>query len=303
MKTIFSDRIPRKYSLFWNSNQKAIIIQIHKDCLWSVRPVGEDSPWFKSISRYHDADGLFDSFSGNLLEDSFGFNQLIRRYNESADYIEFFTLIPRVKQELNFVCEDCGGTGRRDSPYHNESCIHCDGSRKKYVFTWRDAYLTVASLNLLFNVLELCDETSAKDHQHITVSMLSEREPHGSSLHGYFGISFVEYIASQQFELENIILPYVKEAMITTWGQLLTVRSYGHHSMRARADNSNLYLSCPGDACGIHPSDHDFRHNRGMEFTGHNVDSPVQSLTLLAGIAALVGQADFYISAQNKVLV
>ena len=73
--------------------------------------------------------------------------------------------------------------------------------------------------------------------------------------------------------------------------------------MRVNADNGFLTLECPGDACGIYLTHHVRYVGQGCEFSCHNVDSPAQSLTLLAGIASLVGQADHFMTAKDKDLV
>src|SRR3989344_2760388 len=73
MKLMQYDRIARKYHLLWHSNQKSIIVQIHNDCVKSFKPVSIDSPWVRAMSQTHDADGLLDSFCGDLSSDYFGF--------------------------------------------------------------------------------------------------------------------------------------------------------------------------------------------------------------------------------------
>lgn len=50
-------------------------------------------------------------------------------------------------------------------------------------------------------------------------------------------------------------------------------------------------LNCPGNACGIHPVIHWEEGENGYKFSCHNVDTPMQQLTLLAGLATLHDKA------------
>src|SRR3989344_1823458 len=88
MKLMQYDRIARKYHLLWHSNQKSIIVQIHNDCVKSFKPVSIDSPWVRAMSQTHDADGLLDSFWGDLACFFFGSNRPIKRTGKSGDYFE-----------------------------------------------------------------------------------------------------------------------------------------------------------------------------------------------------------------------
>ncbi len=126
------DRIPRKYHLLWDQNQKSVVIKVHKDCIRSAKPVLISSPWFKAVSKQHDVDGLMDSFSGNFSKDSFGFNRVIQKIGETEKYVDFLAFIPQIKKELNFVCEECGGSGKRDSD--DDKCLFCDGSGKRHIY-------------------------------------------------------------------------------------------------------------------------------------------------------------------------
>ena len=49
-----------------------------------------------------------------------------------------------------------------------------------------------------------------------------------------------------------------------------------------------VHLSCPGNACGFSPHDRaDEDDNDGYELVPHNLDTPIQQFTLLAGISEL----------------
>ncbi|MDO8579839.1 MAG: hypothetical protein Q7R72_03150 [bacterium] len=302
MKLMQYEHISRKYHLLWSQIQKAIIIKIHRDCIRSAKPVLISSPWFKVVSKQHDVDGLMDSFSGDLSSDSFGFSSegraSIQKLREIGDYVDFLVPIPQIKKELNFVCEECGGSGKREE--FDDTCRHCVGSGKRHIYDWKTGYLTTSSLGLLFDILDGCDETSAREHQHVTLYMLAQHGQHGSSLGGCFGIDFSNYLLSDSFELQSIILKNTLEAMQTAYGQLMILRDYDRCRIRGDVREGFLTLDCPGDGCGIYSSGHNSTQRQGHELSCHNVDNPAQSLTLLTGIASMVGQADFYISGKKK---
>ena len=49
-----------------------------------------------------------------------------------------------------------------------------------------------------------------------------------------------------------------------------------------------INLDCPGNACGLDPDDYgNLSLERGYGLAPHNVDTPIQQLTLLSGLAAL----------------
>jgi len=258
--------------------------------------VKEDVPRVREMSDRHGFDGLLDSFSGDLKSESFGFNRSIGRLSSSGDYVCFLTPLPRIRIETRFACEDCGGTGDCLEPYSvlEDKCRRCWGTGRKHVNDWRGVFATTASLSLLFDLLELCDETTATEEQHVIVSMMADYGQHGSSLCGCFGASFSNYLHLDS-TAANVTVPGAIEAMKRAYGFMYELGKYHRHDFRGDVHDGFLSLSCPGDACGIHHSDY-WREPGGREFSCHNVDSPLQSLTLLAGISSLVGQFDAVLS-------
>lgn len=298
MKIMQLDRMPRKYQLLWNSDQKAIIIRVHKDCLETYKRFPANSPLVIALAEKHEADGLLDSFSGNLTNESFGFNGSIRRMGKIGDYVEFSVPIPKVEFETADVCQECGGTGKREE--FEDACLYCSGAGKKRRFDWRTAYLTTSSLAILLSVLDMCDDTSSDNEQHVIVHMMAEQGQHGSSLDGCFGISLCEFL-SRQSSAKSIALSMAREAMMEVDGRML-MRQY-HDQFRINADQGFLTMDCPGDACGIHLVNHDRSRGHGCEFSCHNVDSPAQSLALLAGIASLASHADHFMRKEERYAV
>jgi hypothetical protein len=67
------------------------------------------------------------------------------------------------------------------------------------------------------------------------------------------------------------------------------VKSFDEYYFQAYTQGNEgwLNVSCPGDACGLHPSNGYIDGERGYEFSCHNVDQPIQQFMLLAALAAL----------------
>lgn len=294
------DHIPRKYHLLWDEVGRTLRIQVHKDCLQLVRPVQKDCPWVRTVSERHELDGLFDGFSGDLRAGSFGFNHAIMKVGESGDYIEYVAKIPEIKILTQFDCGDCDGTGKRNPELFSEGhCLHCAGSGKMGVLDWRSAYIMTASLGLLFEILDVNEETSAVEHQLVTVKMMSDYGLHGSSIGGDFGIDFMDHVRSGPSELKSII-EHTTQAMRTAHAHMFTLDEYDRMRIRVDYDNGQIGLTVPGDACGINTSFDSSTKGEGRDFSCHNVDSPLQSLALLAGIASMSGQVGHYIGAKRK---
>jgi hypothetical protein len=303
MKLMHYDRIARKYHLSWNANKKTIVIQIHKDCLQWVKPIPNNSRWIHLMDDQHEFLTLFDSFSGDLSSDSFGFQRSIVKMKESKDYAEFALKLPRIRVRTQFSCEDCGGTGKRlhEFAYPTDKCIMCRGSGKKWVTNWRSAYAASASFGLLCNILDSDQETNAVEAQHISVTMLADQGQHGSSLGGCFGVDFIDYIYGNKFEVHNII-HNVTAAMQAAHRHMFGFHNYDNMCIRAESDRGSVGLRVPGDACGINTGFDSYEVGRGREFGCHNVDTPLQSLTLLAGLASFGGQVGSYIDTRQTKL-
>lgn len=84
------------------------------------------------------------------------------------------------------------------------------------------------------------------------------------------------------------------EAMWLAHGRLVGNDFRNSHDFRASVHNEDgwLNITCPGNGCGLNPGSLGIDPGRGYEFSSHNVDSPHQQLTLLAGLAALHERVD-----------
>ena len=286
---IEGENIPCVYELSWDSNTPAIIVKIHKDiandCL-----VPEDAP----LASYFMNEFGFSSFEKSLKDGDFGFNGSFKKVDFMNDFYIFKVAIPVVKKQSDEICPGCEGA-KKDT-FGSGKCFRCNGTGKKILVDWNPMYAISASFTLLFNLIDLrfseSDEILSPLPQLITLSTRTEREQHGGSLGGTYSIPLAKFLSS--FEPNTKITEMV-EAMITAYGKMFgTDDGYSKHSFRATVDYENgwLNVSCPGDACGLNPSEHTGpKPGRGYKFSCHNVDSPMQQITLLSGLAALCDMA------------
>ena len=116
---------------------------------------------------------------------------------------------------------------------------------------------------------------------------------HGGSLGGEYSIPFVKWLATL-FGTNSI--PEMVKAMKIAYNRMLGLHKFDQFHFLASVDYESgwLNVSCPGNACGLNPihgAGYDMKRGLGYEFDCHNVDTPMQQITLLAGLAALHDRA------------
>ncbi len=158
---------------------------------------------------------------------------------------------------------------------------------------WETAYATSATLNLLFSYLETLDDIEIPDngfYQLVHAQLLTAEGMHGGSLFVTLAKTLMPWLASQPNESgsRNIgnVMKLAYEHMV------------GHNNIFDQSDFRVWFrqpkwvnLSVPGNACGLDPTDYYDRQGEGYRLSPHNVDSPVQQLTLLMGVAAICESA------------
>ncbi len=163
---------------------------------------------------------------------------------------------------------------------------------QKLLPNWPLAFSVSASLNALFTTLSIFDEEISSDcKQLVGVDLRTDKGMHGGSLSVALSGDFVKWIATK---VDNYSDKQTEILMDQTY-QLMTGRqnedlTFRHCQVLFRQPQW-VNLSCPGDACGLDPGDYHVKsHQEGYSLYPHNVDSPVQQLTLLMGIASLHDQ-------------
>ena len=134
-------------------------------------------------------------------------------------------------------------------------------------------------------------ETSSSLIQLMTFGTCTIKGQNGSYIGGEFSFPLCRWLGSLG---QHEIIPEMIQAMKGAYGRMHGgLRDFDNFYFRAFVNDENgwLNVSCPGDACGIQPAHSGTHRGLGYEFSCHNVDTPVQQITLLAGLAALHDRA------------
>jgi len=288
IKMITREDIPCWYELSWRSKKPAIILKVHRDFIASIKSVSEDAPIVKSLKEEFKFKRFIGSFEAN-----FGFDNAFILVGEKENFVEFMIKIPKIKKWTNENCSNCKGSGKEIFVDSRRNCFNCEGTGKKHIVDWQPAYAISASFTVFTKLARFPKtETSARFPQLITVNTITGMDLHGGSLGGEYSIPFVKWLSSL---FGNSITEMVN-AMKIAYNRMLGLRKFHQFHFSASVDYEDGWLNvdCPGDACGLNPvhnAGYDMKRGFGYEFNCHNVDTSVQQITLLAGLAALNDKA------------
>jgi len=284
-KVLTMDNIPCWYELSWQKKEPALVLRVHKDFVRNTKIVSNDAPIVNQFKEEFGFKDFIGNFNGN-----FGFDKTFIRRGETEEFVEFLVTIPQVKKETGKKCSYCQGSGW-DKRSDNE-CIYCNGKGKECIYDYQSAYAISASFNVFFVLsyhLEI--ETSSTFLQFLTVRVTTGRDWHGGSLGGMYSILLCNWMDSlmKKAAANRAIIPEMIEAMQSAYQVMIGLTEYEKHDFRASIDYESgwLNVSCPGNACGLNPVHMGPEEGKGYEFSCHNVDTPAQQITLLAGLAAL----------------
>lgn len=290
-KWLIKENIPCWYELSWQKEEPAILLRVHQDFIKSTRMFPPESPIIRHYMEAFKFSNFSDSLNGN-----FGFNNTLfegtfNYQGKKDEFVEFLIKLPIIKVKTHEVCDYCHGSGKDTIIEEDErDCIHCEGTGTKYDYLWQRAYAVSASFTIFFKIARYPEkETSSSLPQLIIVETVTDREMHGGSLGGEISIPLRNWLAS----LGDASLPEVTQATKTAYGHMFSgLRHFNDYYFKSYArSNGGFVADCPGDACGLHPSGWHKPEGEGYEFSCHNVDSPAQQITLLAGLAALHDRA------------
>ncbi len=274
--------IPRWYGLFWVNDGPHLGVALHKEFVATVPVINETAPIVQSFKISFG----FREFVGDL-RGNFGFDNVLRFDREEGDFLRLLASLPVFERLTDELCEDCNGLGQRDEDDGGGDCFYCEGKGRKKNFDRQSAYALSASLNLLFAVAQFPDvETSCQLPQLITVDLATFRDMGGFAISGLYSKRLSQWLAQGAPKEIPEMVDAMKVAHTRMFGAL---RKYDQYRFRAAVDYDTGWLntSCPGDACGLNPADGHVDRGEGYKFFSHNVDSPMQQLTILASLAAL----------------
>jgi hypothetical protein len=279
IKMITRENIPCWYELSWQSSPPAIILRIHQKFIKSFESKVKltlATPIVESFMSEFD----FFSFNGDFGK-NFGFNQVFKRGKAEGNFIEFIIDIPVIKKEVG-KCESCNGLGQDLSIY--SKCFFCGGSGKKFGHDWLAAYAISATFSTLFVILyDSRTDTGSSFCQLLTLKAATLRDSNGCSLDGDYGIPLVSFLRS--FNHDSDVLEMI-EAMKVAHNHMFGCLNYVFGATVSR--EGWLNVNCSDSRVGLNPIfGSSLEKDRGYHFESHNVDTPVQQIALLAGLAAL----------------
>jgi len=279
----FSDS-PCWFELSWQEKEPAIILKIHEDFIKSIDFNFQDTPRIKELKK----ELVLPDFSGNFDED-FGFDKVFKNIGKKEGFISFLIKIPQVKITTGKKCPVCKGSGQNKDV--DLECHHCDGTGKEEILDWSLIYKISATFSAISPLMSFYRKgSSASFPQLLTVYTITKEDMHGGSLAGDISNPLKEWLFYHFKDGEEI--PEIIEAMKIAYGTMLGFNDYNDFSFRfvVRQDG-RFCVDCPGDACGLYPDTWDSDKGRGYRFSCHNVDNPMQQITLITGLAVLHNMA------------
>jgi len=284
MKLIILEDMPCWYELSFVKETPALLLRVHEDFIKDKGAISENAPIVKNFKERFG----FKKFSGDFGRD-FGFEGVFKSRGVKDGFYEFMIEIPKVKKDSGKKCGYCEGSG--EDRFLARKCLFCNGKGKEYIYDWQNAYAISASFTT-FSVFAhfYQGNTSCLNLQLLFVETITDKNMHGGSLFGMYSIPLVKWLGSFG---KHAIMVEMQEAMKITYFHMFGKDDYLKHEFIAYvADNTGwLNVSCPGNACGLNPQSGYIEKDNGYEFSCHNVDTPMQQITLLAGLAALCDKA------------
>ena len=186
-----------------------------------------------------------------------------------------YTYTAAFPERLMETCYACDGVGKRRFADQDERCFICDGTGEAWVPRRREARALCASLSTLFAWLGYRIEASVMEF--ISMAGIGQNS---ASLQVRLNESFCDWLTAISAE-KHVEFGYVNISMMKAYQWMSPYSRYDMEKIEARAFEGRLSVECPGDRSGLYAS--------GLkdELISHNLDTAVQQLTLLAGLAKL----------------
>lgn len=281
------------YELSYEGKGNSIVLKIWEEYIKDNPVDFERAPIVQSLKKNF----KFEKFSADFYGSDFGFEKSFKNDGVKDGFLNFKAHLPVIRKKDDKSCGYCKGTGKKDL-FEDEKCLFCEGDGFPFYYKWEEAYALSATFTLIFAYLQISEkESGSGKSQLITVSTITDREMHGGSLSGQFSIGLISWMRTIK-NPKNLLIS-LKKATIKVF-EIMDTRSingvdhFYDYQFRINLNDGRLIIDCPGDACGIHPDQTDqnfFSEKSGYQFSCHNVDNPLQQLTLLASLATLHDEA------------
>lgn len=280
LKILIDQTLPCWSKMLWTPSPASVSFLIHQDIL----------PILDSLTKDHHRISHYLEYGPFIHEsDHWGIDGSLEKIvDTNSDFIEFRIPIPRVKSLASESCSSCNGTG--EDLEFQFACISCQGTGHPIDYDWKSIHAISASIAILtdsINHFPPEENTSSTQIQLMSPVGFKMRDAH--PLFGQMSRELVNWFRSNK----DTILSEPTNAVRIAWRTMMNEPDdFNSYTLEVIIrDEGRFHISCPGDACEIFPDPMIIDETRGYEFTCHNLDSPIQQLTLLAGLASLEMQA------------
>jgi hypothetical protein len=290
VRTIMFDPLPRIYDMSWQGQTASLELGINTKILEEVFKDAKDWGIIKHLQENHKV--------GELTADpniGFGFDpcRLMRR-GTRGDHAIFSLHLPEIEVVIG-VCQECEGKSKRK----RRDCLYCGNTGKERGYQHHQGTVAAINLNLLLSKLSFPElqEIETRGNQLMMINLaVADRSLHGYPLWAAFSPQMVKWIGMHEQQTD---LPLVRGAMKEAMVRMMP--SYAaENDFRAWLEPDGVFnFRVPGNCACLSP-DYTAREclmqDRGYDFGTHNVDTPAQQLSLLAGLSYLweMARKDLY---------
>lgn len=292
MKFIQYEDVPRWYHLYWGRKSQGLFICISRFFLENCKHRNYE-PYFTDFCNSPRYLPLLDRCEPILGQAYFGINDSITLVEQDNHCMTYRIKIPSIVRKSNFACMRCEGTGKRqpEDLWNGEECNECQGEKTRRVSDYIQIDEVCASLAVFMRAidtpLEIADPCMSQKQLFVLKSM-AKADRNGHAVGGEVSPEFLRFLESFSTTYEKqVSLLSVKEVIKKVHSLIYgKVNEHDRFSCLTRAGQFILY--CPGNACQLFSeSERKAGSKRGDSMNCHNLDTAMQQLMLLSGMAEL----------------
>ena len=220
-------------------------------------------------------------------------------------FTELVFPIPRFITYLETACRDCNGTGKSLALSDDNQCAYCRGQKKNSTSNVKALYPVAASLSILFQMLQsLGNRKISVANEHILPQLINLQtlvqpigvkglKTKGNPISGTFMPTLSNWIGRQKktSDARYRDTGKIPRAMRYVYSYMLSIPDSNAEqtfAVHMRKKYYSIRFCCLDNGCMIlgDPINEDLP-NLMLHFKSYNVESVLQQLTLLSGLATL----------------